>query len=225
MDAHHRRNRYPPPPDPDWLNAIRNSYTTSPLESSPSESGSDSDGTTEADNETTDNDGVIDVETSNAASSSDGAETGSDAETDPEADTDTHKHSKGKLRNVKGKGPRTGGEGKHMHAPRNSKCGSQKRDNFTQLQAYPGQWRSVLEDAKARNPCTATIEGAFPTHWVGLKQAEDCLVEAMASHEGVVEKGTCQYLYIHLMLNIYCKVIILSTNLIWKCLYMHSHFL
>lgn len=223
MDAHHRRNRYPPAPDPDRLNAIRDSYTTSPPESSPSESGTNSDSATETDDETTDDEAMTDVETNDAANSSDASETGSDAETDPDADTDTnaqvadaHKH-KGKLRNVKGKGPGKGGEGTRARAPRNSKCGTRKRVNFTQLQAYPGQWRSVLEDAKARNRCTTTIETGFPTRRVGLKQAEDCLVEAMASHKaegGVVEAGMCQFLYIHHTLNVYCKGIIPNTNLI-----------
>jgi hypothetical protein len=75
-------------------------------------------------------------------------------------------------------------------APRNSKGNRQVK--FTQLQAYPGQWWSILEDAKKHCHSSATIGAGFPKHRAGLKLAEVCLAEAMAAHEaedGVVEKG------------------------------------
>jgi len=88
-------------------------------------------------------------------------------------------------------GSKTKGNSHRTRAPRNSKGRRQVR--FTQLQAYPGQWRSVLEDAKKRNRCTTAIGAGFLKRREGLKQAEDSLVEAMAAHEaedGVVEIGT-----------------------------------
>jgi aspartate/methionine/tyrosine aminotransferase len=50
----------------------------------------------------------------------------------------------------------------------------------------------VLEDAKKRNRSSTALGAGFPNRRAGLKQAEDCLAEAMAAHEagdGVVEKG------------------------------------
>ena len=57
-----------------------------------------------------------------------------------------HKHKKGK--------------GKHTRAPCNSK--GRRWVMFTQLQAYPGQWRSVLEDARKWNCGTIALEAGFP---------------------------------------------------------------
>ena len=160
------------------------------MESSASESDADSDDASEAENELADDD-VVMTDTDNSSETNSNAETDSEAETyfDAEA-VDTHKHT-GKLRNAKGKKGK-GGEGKSARAPRNSKRRTQVK--FTQLQAYPGQWWSILEDSKKRNRCTATIETGFPGRREGLKQAEDCLVEAMAAHEAenkVVEPGMC----------------------------------
>jgi len=54
---------------------------------------------------------------------------------------------------------------------------------------------------KKCNCCTTATEAGFLKHQEGLKQAEDCLVEAMAAHkaeDGVVEKGT-QAIHVSIM--------------------------
>lgn len=85
-----------------------------------------------------------------------------------------------------------------LRAKRNTK--GTKKKKWTQLQAYPGQWRTVLEDAKCRlrlSVATQKREGegfGFPDRPVALSEAGDCLAEAMAEHDdddGVVEEGTC----------------------------------
>jgi hypothetical protein len=130
VDAHHKRNRYPPAPDSDRLDAIRKSYTNkSHLEDSASESGSDS--------ESTEMESDID-DRSESESGSDGEGIG----TPPRS-----KHCSGKTK------------GGRARAPRNSK--GQRRVRFTQLQAYPSQWRSILEDAKKCNRCTTAIKAGF----------------------------------------------------------------
>jgi hypothetical protein len=169
------------------------------METSTSESSADSDGTSEAEHEVPDDDVAM----------TDSSETNSDAETDSEAETDfdgevadSHKRT-GKLRNTKGKKGK-GGKGNRARAPRNSKRRTQVK--FTQLQAYPGQWRSVLENAKKRNRCTTTNKTGFPGRKEGLKQAEDTLLEAMAAHEAgnnAVEQGMCQRLYVNHVLSVY----------------------
>jgi hypothetical protein len=113
----------------------------------------------------------------------------SESESGSDAEDITRPRSKIHGSKTKGNGHRTNGH--RTRAPRNSKGRRQVR--FTQLQAYPGQWRSVLEDAKKRNRCTTAIKAGFLKRREGLKQAEDSLVEAMAAHEaedGVVENGT-----------------------------------
>ena len=114
-----------------------------------------------------------------------------------------HKHKKGK--------------GKHTRAPRNSK--GRRQVMFTQLQAYPGQWLSILEDAKKQNCGTIALESGFPDCWAGLKEAEDCLLEAMAAHEaedGVVEEGMCKLFILQLQAeHIHIPTRILSRTQSW----------
>jgi Domain of unknown function (DUF6532) len=176
VDAHHKRNRQPSAPDSDQLNAIRKSYINTPLEDGSSESGREP--------EFAEIEVASDTDATTDSDDDDSSETESSSDAEAQHGSEHREH--------KGKGNRT-------RAPRNSKGRGQV--TFTQLQAYPGQWRSVLEDAKRRNRCTATLKDGFPDRRAGLKKAEDSLAEAMAAHaekKGVVEKGTCKLLMLRL---------------------------
>jgi hypothetical protein len=155
------------------LNVIRKSYVdASSLGNRASENGTDTESAAEME-------AVSDDDTTADTDDSSESESGSNTE-----DVGTRHKSK----SCKGK---TENETDHRtRAPRNSK--GRKQVKFTQLQAYPGQWRSVLEDAKQRNRSSTATAAGFPKRRAGLKNAEDCLAEAMAAHEaedGVVEEG------------------------------------
>ena len=147
----------------------------SSLENSASESGSDSEDASESEATT---------DSSEAEGSSN-----ADDDSDASAGSGTEDINAGCRHDVR-KGKSKKGKGKCARAPHNSKA--RKQVKFTQLQAYPRQWRSILEDAKKLNRCTVAIKSGFPERRAGLKQAEDCLAEAMAAHEagdGTVEEG------------------------------------
>ena len=149
---------------------IRKSYVNEP---GPRDDASEGDTTLESAAET---EAASDADTTDTDDSS---ESGSNAE-----DVVTQHKSKSRGGKTKNR------PGHCTRAPRNSKGRRQVR--FTQLQAYPGQWWSVLEDAKKCNRSSTALGAGFPNRRAGLKQAEDCLAEAMAAHEagdGVVEKG------------------------------------
>jgi hypothetical protein len=189
VEAHHQRNRHPSAPDPHKLNAIRQSSMNAP----------------------------VDVDSIPDNSNSESAESDSPtakAEPSDEADSDTETGSETETEDIGTHGPK-GKHAKRKRAPRNSK--GIKDAKFTQLRAYPGQWRTVLEDAKRRNRCLIAIKIGFPSRLVGLKQAEDCLREAMDAHKaensGVVEIGMCQLIMFNYPLSGYiCQDIILSTK-------------
>jgi hypothetical protein len=171
VEAHHKRNRYPTAPDSNKLNMIRKSHID---ESSLGNRASESD---------TDRESAAEME----AVSDDNATTDTDDSSESESGSNAEDVStQHKSRTHKGKTENGG----RTRAPRNSK--GRRQIKFTQLQAYPGQWRSILEGAKKRSRCSTAIAAGFPKCPLGLKNTEDCLAEAMAVHEaddGVVEKG------------------------------------
>lgn len=81
----------------------------------------------------------------------------------------------------------TGRAARHSRTP----YGSKPLD-FTQLHAYPPNWRDVLEDAKGCGRLGASINRTFTSRNKGLKDANDALLETMATSEqdsNSVERG------------------------------------
>ena len=62
------------------------------------------------------------------------------------------------------------------------------RSSPTQLQFYPPSWRDVLEAAKNKFRCYISAVNPYPSREDGIREASDCVVEALADHRASGKK-------------------------------------